>query len=263
MTAHELLTQLRAKGVEVSASGDDRLVIDAPKGTVTEELRTSLATHKAELLQILKQQRTIEPSKPVLAPELKRAAPVTPAAGREAALPSVEDTAVAASVADEITQLQAELVRLKTDEAARRAEVEAERLAAEQSLRIEQEKWRQHEEEIARRRAEHERQRIDAEARERAEEEKRREIADDEIDRAQQQLARIRSVEELRRRQVDEQFRTTKGAHDAELAKLRQAEEEQAGRRAEQERGYLETEARKRAQEDELRRRAEMRFRTV
>src|SRR5947207_2679495 len=136
MTAHELLTQLRAKGVEVSASGDDRLVIDAPKGTITEELRTSLATHKAELLQILKQQRTIEPpSAPVLAPELKRAAPVTPAAGREVALPSVEDTAVAASVADEITQLQAELVRLKTDEAARRAEVEAERLAAEQTLR--------------------------------------------------------------------------------------------------------------------------------
>lgn len=266
MTANELLAQLQAKGVDVSASGDDRLVIDAPKGTITEELRTSLATHKAELLQILKQPKTLEsPAPPVLAPEPKKAAPAPIASAPipEAVRPSREDTAMAASVADEISHLQAEVTRMRTEEAARRAEVEAERLAAEESLRREQEKWQQHEEELARRRAEHERQRIEAEARERAEEEKRREIADDEIDRAQQHLARMRSVEELRRRQVDEKFRAAKAAHDGELGKLRQAEEEQARRRAEQERRYLETEATKRAQEDELRRRAEMRFRTI
>jgi hypothetical protein len=54
MTAHDLLSQLREKGVEVKTSGDDRLVIDAPKGTITEDLRKALAAHKADLIQILK-----------------------------------------------------------------------------------------------------------------------------------------------------------------------------------------------------------------
>src|SRR5260370_7785558 len=54
MTAHELLGQLREKGVEVKTSGEDRLVIDAPRGTITDELRSALAAHKAELLQVLK-----------------------------------------------------------------------------------------------------------------------------------------------------------------------------------------------------------------
>ena len=73
----------------------------------------------------------------------------------------------------------------------------------------------------------------------------------------------MRTSEDARRRQVDGQMGAAQAAHEAELAKLRQAEEEQATRRAEQERHYLETDARKRAQEDELRRRAEMRFRAV
>src|SRR4030088_1846987 len=62
MTAHDLLSQLREKGVEVKTSGDDRLVIDAPRGTINEELRSALAANKAELLQILKaEQRKHEP----------------------------------------------------------------------------------------------------------------------------------------------------------------------------------------------------------
>src|SRR6266403_566087 len=58
MTAQELLSQLREKGVEVRTSGDDRLVIDAPKGTITEDLRSALSAHKTELLQILKAEQT-------------------------------------------------------------------------------------------------------------------------------------------------------------------------------------------------------------
>src|SRR5213075_80167 len=54
MTAHELLTELRTKGVEIKASSEDRLVIDAPKGTITEELRAALSGSKADLLTILK-----------------------------------------------------------------------------------------------------------------------------------------------------------------------------------------------------------------
>src|SRR5438067_1727074 len=52
MTAHELLSELRAKGVAIKAA-DGRLIIDAPKGAVTNELRSALAEHKPELLHIL------------------------------------------------------------------------------------------------------------------------------------------------------------------------------------------------------------------
>src|SRR5689334_20102118 len=54
MTAHDLLSQLRAKGVDIKTSGEDRLVIDAPRGTITEELRTALSANKLALIQILK-----------------------------------------------------------------------------------------------------------------------------------------------------------------------------------------------------------------
>src|SRR6185436_10456539 len=56
MTAHDLLTQLRAKGVDIKISGDDRLVIDAPRGTVTDDLRTALSANKAALIGILKEE---------------------------------------------------------------------------------------------------------------------------------------------------------------------------------------------------------------
>ena len=68
MTAHDLLSELRAKGVEVRTSGDDRLVIDAPKGTITEDLKSALSAHKAELLRILKAEQT-EPTEDVVSEE--------------------------------------------------------------------------------------------------------------------------------------------------------------------------------------------------
>ena len=43
MTARNLLTLLREKGVQIRTSGADRLVIDAPKGTITPQLREELA----------------------------------------------------------------------------------------------------------------------------------------------------------------------------------------------------------------------------
>lgn len=280
MTAHELLSQLRAKGVELNISGGDRLVIDAPKGTITEELRAALSDNKAELLQILNAEQDApaaaaeigkvssepahepaaeakaESESPWTAPYIHR--PFMPAPAMES-----EDDVVAASTAEEITQLQAEVMRLRTEEEARRAEVEAERLAADNSLYVEQERLRQSEEEIARRRAEHERQRIEAEARERAEEQQRRQNAEAEIVRAEEQLAQMRAQEEARRSEVDAQMRAAIEAHEAELATLRQAEEEQARQRAEKERRHFESEAQRRAQEEELRRHAESRFRAI
>jgi TubC N-terminal docking domain len=269
MTAHDLLLQLREKGVEVKTSGDDRLVIDAPKGTITEELRSALSAHKAELLQILKtEQARPAHAGPGEAPSSSQivaefAAPAerpVPAAPRVIA-PVAE--APAASAAAEISRLEAEMMRLRTEEEGRRAEVEAARLAAENALRVEQERWRQQEEETARQRAQKERQRIEVEAREQAEEEHHRQIAEHELRRTEEELKRMRAMEETRRAEVDAQRLAAQAAHEAELGVLRRAEEENARQRTEHERHYLETEARKKAQEDELRRRAEMRFRAV
>jgi hypothetical protein len=302
MTAHDLLAQLRAKGVEVKTSGDDRLVIDAPKGAINEDLRSALATHKAELLQILKAEQTgngasasatrsisetPRHSSPVserpIAPELMPTSPepaftvprsesdvvkiAPPAPQFSQALAGAEpegpeDPAIV-SAAAEVAQLEIELMRLRTEEEARRAEVEAARLASENTLRIEQERWRQMEEEAARHRASQEKQRIEVEARARAEEGHRRQIAEQELSRAEQELTRMRAMEETRRAEVDAQMMATQRAHEAELNGLRQVEGGHAQRRAEQERHYLETEARKKAQEDELRRRSEMGFRAV
>ena len=52
MTPRELLVQLREKGVEIKSNGD-RLLIDAPKGAITPDLRDALAANKAEILKIL------------------------------------------------------------------------------------------------------------------------------------------------------------------------------------------------------------------
>jgi hypothetical protein len=323
MTAHELLSQLREKGVEVKTSGDDRLVIDAPKGTVTEELRSALSANKAELLQILKAEQAATESPapseaavtsempPELVPSIPEfVAPVSEVAANEPAplsplheameslpelVPSVpelmpiapevlaaaqepganaaeplmassrqdEDAMISASATEEITQLEIELVRLRTEEEGRRAEVEAGRLTTENALRAEQERWRRIEEQTARERAQKERERIEVEARQRAEEEHHRRMAEQELARVEEELTRMRAMEESRRAQVEAQRAADQTAHEAELATLRSAEEGHAQNRAEQERHYLETEGRKKAQEDELRRRAEMRFRAV
>src|ERR1700687_241178 len=194
MTAYELLAQLREKGVEVKTSGEDRLVIDAPRGTVTDELRSALAAHKAHLLQIIKAEQA--ESEPVVLDSEVAASPISAATisepPRVKVPPPDKSALVAASTAEEIDQLQTELMRLRTEEEARRAEVEAARLAAEHALRAQQERWRQAEEEGARRRAEQERKRIEAEAQERAKEENRRQIAERELARAQEELLSTR-----------------------------------------------------------------------
>lgn len=294
MTAHELLAQLREKGVEVKTSGDDRLVIDAPRGTITEELRGALSAHKAELLQILKAEQTApneaaeshapEPiaSAPQTAAPAHEPAPVVPQVAPPApevvagmhdeeatvtppvtSAKPVENQTVAASAGAEITQLEAEMMRLRTAEEARRAEVEAARLAAGNALRTEQERWRQMEEETARQRAQKEKERIEVEAREQAEEAHRRQTAEYELVRVEEELRRMRAMEETRRAEVDSKRLAAQQAHEAELAALRAAEEGHARHRAEEERRYLEAEASKKADEDEMRRRAEMQFRAV
>src|SRR6185369_5343379 len=129
MTAQELLTQLRAKGVELKTTGDNRLVIDAPKGTITEDLRAALSANKAELLQILQseQKQTAAadapppPAKLVEKPvEQPPPAPVPVAVAPEPL--TAQEQAIADSTAEEIGQLENELGRLRAEEEARRAE---------------------------------------------------------------------------------------------------------------------------------------------
>ena len=52
MNATILLNDLRRGGVTLAANGD-RLSVDAPKGALTDELRRSIAAHKADLLALL------------------------------------------------------------------------------------------------------------------------------------------------------------------------------------------------------------------
>lgn len=265
MTARNLLSELREKGVAVKTSGDDRLVIDAPKGAITPELRSALAEHKAELLQILKGEQLVPAPAPIAPKPTEPITPVPLVATAPVVLPKPVDEAdpAASLAAEEIKQLESELLRLKTEEQARRAEFESARLATENALRAEQERRSQAEAEAARQRAEHEKQRIAAEAREHAEETNRRQIADHELARAEEELKRMRAMEDARRADVEAGLRAAEEAHRAELETRRQTEEEQARVHAEEERRLLEAEVRKRAQEDELRRHAEMRFQAV
>ena len=69
MDLHSLLTNLSNKGVKLSAK-EGSLLVDAPKGVLTSELRNSLAEHKAELLLLLRQNSmsTSSTSLPVIEP---------------------------------------------------------------------------------------------------------------------------------------------------------------------------------------------------
>jgi len=263
MTASELLSQLRETGVAVKTSGEDRLVIDAPKGSITSELRNALTVHKAELLQILKAEQTVAPAVKAAAPEVKLSAPEVPPTPPAPAKPVTEEDSAAALADAEIKQLEGELLRLRTEEEGRRGEFEANRLAAENALRAEHERRREAEEQKARERAEQEKQRIAAEAREHAAEESRRQIAEQEIARAEEEVKRMRAMEESRRSEVEAGFRAAAEARRAEMEARRQTEEHEARVRGEEERQLMDAEARKRAQEDELRRHAESRFQAV
>jgi hypothetical protein len=73
MTAIELLTEVRQRGIRMTAQGG-RLCLDAPSGAVTPELREALITLKEELLRLLIQPSTAvargsEPESPVNIPE--------------------------------------------------------------------------------------------------------------------------------------------------------------------------------------------------
>src|SRR6476659_5767811 len=77
MSPRELLVQLREKGVEIKSNGD-RLLIDAPKGAITPDVRDALAANKAELLKILNTPPPVE--RPAAPPVIEKPAPPKPVA---------------------------------------------------------------------------------------------------------------------------------------------------------------------------------------
>src|SRR3954467_6245269 len=122
MTAHDLLSELRAKGVDVKTSGGARLVIDAPRGTVNEEMRAALSANKAALIEILNDEASssqpvieppqylseFEPPTPPPAPPVVEATqPVAPEAPvMPPPAPPVVKSEIVDSTAEEIAQLQ-------------------------------------------------------------------------------------------------------------------------------------------------------------
>ena len=58
MELQSLLASLSAQGVQISLDGDS-LLIEAPKESITPELRDSLIEHKGELLRLLRQSNEI------------------------------------------------------------------------------------------------------------------------------------------------------------------------------------------------------------
>lgn len=288
MTAQSLLSQLREKGVEVRVSGLDRLVIDAPKGALTRELRDALADHKAEILQTLQRQQQraeadtvpdVEPSAPEPVQPEPSPAPVSefavparesfpPAAASAVAAEapiatSPDEEPLSSTAAEEIKRLETELARLRAEEETRRSDAEARRLAAEHTMRVEQERQRQIEEEVARQRAQEERQRIESEERERADEEYRRRIAEEQLVRGEEELKRMRIGEQQRRVEVEARLRAQEEAWLAQIEGRRLGEEEREKRRADQERQRLEGEARERALEEEAVRRSAIKVKAV
>ena len=68
MNLHLLLNTLSNQGVKLAANGDS-LAVDAPKGVLTSELRDSLIEHKAEILELLRQNTLNPTTLPTIDPE--------------------------------------------------------------------------------------------------------------------------------------------------------------------------------------------------
>jgi hypothetical protein len=258
MTAQELLLQLREMGVKLKTANGQRLAIDAPKGSITPELREQLTARKGELLHILQNEEQ--------AVEAQVSAPDEPGQSSmlsAEALPPSQPVPLDQAAGKDIARFEAELTRLRTEEEARRAEVEVARLAAENALRLEQERWQHAEHETALRRAEKEKQRIEAEARDWAIEETRRQFTEDEIARVEDEARRMHEAEQSRRSDFEAQMRAAEETHRLQIESLRKAEEDQARRRIEEERRYLDLMMKNKAQEDEHRRAAEQRMQKI
>jgi len=310
MSAYNLLSELRQAGVVVKASGNDRLVVDAPKGALTPDLRAALAAHKKELLAIL----TVTEQRPALEVELPERAVVAkiPAIVRHETadptpIPVLSSTpspvqspaqspiqSPAESIEDKIRSLEQEAARLRAEQEARRAEIEARQRTDNEIKRLEEEAARlPHQEEAHRaerdairlaeeerwqaaaavhkkaaeeaelRRAEEERRAAQLEARRHAEEEIARRRSEEEIRKVEEQLASLRAEEVNRRAEVAARWQAEDDRWRAETENRRSADEHAGLEYAAAERERLAAEARYKAEDEASRSRAEASMRTI
>ena len=151
MTAYNLLSELRQAGVVVKASGTDRLVVDAPKGALTPDLRTALATHKKELLAILMvteekpapevglaHEPPMSETRSVAPYEATRPDPISVLSPIQSPAPTPVQSPPE-SIEEKIRGLEQEAARLRAEQEARRAEVEARQRVADEIKRLEEE----------------------------------------------------------------------------------------------------------------------------
>ena len=343
MSAYNLLSELRQAGVVVKASGNDRLVVDAPKGALTADLRAALAAHKKELLAILtvtdqRSGREVElPERAVVAkvPGIVRRETITPVSPnspssslsspapepRRDPLESPVQTrferpaqsstqnptqnsvqipaespieSSAETIEEKIRNLEQEAARLRAEQEARRAEVEArqriggeimrleeeaERLPQQEEARraereairqAEQERWRaaaavhkKAAEEAELRRVEEERRATQLEARRHAEEEIARRRAEEEIRKVEEQLAGLRAEEVNRRAEVAARWQAEDDRWRSETETRSSADEQAAFEYAAAERERLEAEARYKVEDEAGRSRSEASLRTI
>jgi len=265
MTVQSLLSQLRERGIQLKISGPDRLIVDAPKGALTPELRNELSLQKAEILKTLQEEELRTEDRTDALRDVAASAPATSdqyPRFNSAADADDKKTAKAHDL-EEIGKLEEELSALRTEIEARRAEAMTRRSAAENAMRLEQDRQRLADEEAARQRAYQERVQIEIEERERAEEEHRQRIADQDLARLEEELARRRSTEQHRRAEVEARLAAYIEARRAEMETRRLAEEERERLRVVEELQRFEAEAHERVVEDETLRRFETQLRAI
>ncbi|MDX6612777.1 MAG: TubC N-terminal docking domain [Blastocatellia bacterium] len=297
MSAYNLLSELRQAGVVVKASGNDRLVVDAPKGALTPEMRTALADHKKELLAILTvtdEQPAPAPAEPsrsnvAVAPPLAVADSRSTLQSEAAVTPEPTD-----NIEDKIRRLEKEAAQLRAQQEARRAEIEARQRRESEIKRLEEEavqvavaevsrssefealrraeeeKWqlevaaqKKTAEEAELRQAEEERRAAQLEARRHAEEEIARRRSEEEIRKVEEQLASLRAGEVNRRAEVTARWQAEDERWRAELENRRTADELSAHQFAEAERQRVENENKYKAQDEEARHNAELKVTVI
>lgn len=276
MTAYNLLSELRQAGVVVKASGPDRLVVDAPKGALTPDLRTALAAHKKELLAILMvteekpapevglaHEPSVSETRSVAPYEAVTPAPIPVQRSIQSPAPNPVQSSPE-SIEEKIRGLEQEAARLRAEQEARRAEIEGRHRVADEIKRLEEEAARlpfeeesQRAEREAMRLAEEERWQAATAARKKAAEEADLHRAEEER-RVAQLEARRHAEEEIARRRSEEEIRKA----EEQLSSLRAQEvsrraEVTARWQAEDERWRTEMESQRRADEHATQQHAE------
>ena len=301
-----MLSELRQAGVVVKASGTDRLVVDAPRGALTPDLRTALATHKKELLAILMVTEQKAATEVGLAhePSVLETLSVAPYEAITPAPPSFQSSiqspapspvqSPTESIEEKIRGLEQEAARLRAEQEARRAEVEARQRVADEIKRLEEEAARlpleeesRHAEREAMRlaeeerwqaaaaarkkaaeetdlhRAEEERRVAQLEARRHAEEEIARRRSEEEIRKAEEQLSSLRAQEVSRRAEVTARWQAEDERWRTEMESQRRADERAMQQHAESERQRLEAESRIQVEDEASRNRTRTRVTTI